>query len=280
MSLPRVCALTCVRNEIAFLPGLIDHCVAQGVDLIVIDNGSDDGSRECVEARVGDGVLRLEDLPFEGSFSMSAQLQRKQELIAALPHDWILNMDADEIIEPATPGMTLPELAAEAGQAGCNAVNFDEFVFLPEAGQDVSEGGAYRGLTRYYFFAPGPHRLMRFWRRDAELDNRTHAGHKLSGEVKLYPQSQILRHYIALSQAHVNNKYVGRVFDSRELERGWHGNRLGLTEEDLSLAAVPDEALEHLSSPESRDFSRARPHKTHYWHWTGTGAGAEHVIRG
>ena len=60
-------------------------------------------------------------------------------------------------------------------------------------------------------------------------------------------------------------KYRDRVFSRRDLAKGWHGNRLDLTEERLRL---PDPgALRELATWDSRELDRSVPHANHYWEW-------------
>ncbi|PIE10954.1 MAG: hypothetical protein CSA72_05525 [Rhodobacterales bacterium] len=261
----RIAALVCIRNEQSYLEPLIAHLRAQKVDLFVIDNGSTDGSVDIAKAHLGHGVCDIAHLPYQGCFDLTAQLETKREIISGLTHPWVLHQDADEILQHSIMGRTLDDATREADAAGAQAINFNEFVFLPRPDQDVSQGGAYRELTRYYFFEPAPQRLMRLWRRDSGADNVSRGGHKLAGDVTPHATSHVLRHYICLSQEHLNRKYVGRSFSARDLERRWHGNRLNLTETELDLSRIPENWLSHLSQPESMTFDTSRPRKAHFW---------------
>lgn len=264
---PNICAIVCVRNECRYLEGLIKHLQCQGVEIVFIDNASTDGSREIIDSHVGSSVLRVLDLAYKGSFSLSDQLQAKAEVEQTLKHEWILHADADEIHHASSDSISLVEVAERADSAGCNAINFEEFVFLPQQGQDGSREHSHLEALRYYYFAPGLHRLIRLYRRGQGLDNRAGAGHTVKGNPIIYPQNQVLRHYIALDQRHLIDKYVGRVFDQAELQWGWHRNRVGLTEEMLSLSRFEHGRFDYLPSCESRAFVRNRPHNQHFWSW-------------
>jgi len=267
---PTVCAIVCIRNEVHYLPALLSHLGREGLDIAVIDNGSTDGSREFLESKLGQGILFVKDLPYKGSFSLRDQLEAKAEVIASIDHDWVLHSDADEIIHSTSSNVSLVDVARAAQDGGYNVINFEEFVFIPKPGQDAIQLGDQREILRYYYFAPIPTRLMRMWKRDSDLDNRSGAGHSLEGNKGIFPETQILRHYITLNQSHINNKYIGRVFDNAELSRGWHRNRIGLTENDLSFARIPATHGSELSCPKDRNFDRSKPRKSHYWSWKHT----------
>jgi len=94
-----ICAIVCVRNEKRYLAGLIAHLRAQGVDIVFIDNESTDGSREIIDRYLGTDVLSVHNLPYHGAFSLSDQLQAKAEVEQGLTHDWVMHVDADEILD-------------------------------------------------------------------------------------------------------------------------------------------------------------------------------------
>jgi len=257
-----LCAIICFRNEAEYLPALLEHLSAEGIEAAFIDNGSDDGSTEIVRAALGHGVCRIASLPHNGSFDLTAQLEAKAVMAQQLSHDWLLHQDADEILQHNVPGKRLVDLVQEAEADGANAVNFDEFVFLPP---DAEPKLPHREWTGYYFFEPHPLRLMRLWRRDCNLGNLRHGGHKLDGNLRLHEGNHILRHYIGLSRAHLESKYVGRRFAQQDREKGWHKNRLELTASMLDPERVPTSCLLHLADFKSRAFVRSNPWSEHYW---------------
>jgi hypothetical protein len=147
------------------------------------------------------------------------------------------------------------------------AINFDEFVFLPEPGKDYFNRNYYCEMLQYYFFEPYGNRLNRAWKKDARITNCNSGGHRLSGAtLKFPPFNHLLRHYIVLSAEHAKKKYLHRTFDINEIEKGWHGNRLNFTYENLEL---PDESqfLFRLGKYDSRPLFKENPSKRHFWEW-------------
>ena len=260
----RIVAVLCVRNELAHLPRVLDDFASQGIDVAVIDHGSDDGSREVLRSWLGRGVVAIEDMPWRGEFDLGEQLDVKNALVDRLDYDWIIHADADEWLHSPRAGETLRDGIERHDLAGCTAINFEEFVFLPEAGQEVRD--CKRELCNYYFFAPMTQRLMRAWKYSAGLNNVASGGHVLRGEhLVIAAEAFVLRHYIALSQTHVLAKYGTRVFSQRDLHRGWHHNRREL---EASQLQFPDTSrLQSLPSWDSVKFDRSQPHTSHYWGW-------------
>jgi glycosyltransferase involved in cell wall biosynthesis len=267
----RICSLLAVRNEVDYLQRLLPRLAADGVEVAVIDNGSTDGSLDVVRQYQGGPVIALEQQPYRGHFALTEQLAAKRELAGRLDHDWIVHHDADEVLEGTDPGSTLRSIIEQADAAGYNAINFEEFVFLPEPDIDYRGQDYVRRLLRYYYFAPCEQRLHRAWKRLSGIDNRSTGGHRLSGEGLLFaPWNGILRHYIVLGVAHACSKYLNRSFDEQEIQRGWHGNRLQLTRESLALP-IWHPAISTLRRWDARDFCRDKPQALHYWEWSTSG---------
>lgn len=164
-----ILAIVCARNEAVHIERCLTDLIASGCDVILIDNGSIDETVDRAERFIGRGLLRIEHLPWDGRFSLSAQLWAKKSVIQNSTHDWIVHADADEWLVSPTPGQSLGEAISIAHSAGDNVVNFHECVFIPKAGEDFSQAHYSTQMRDYYFFQPKYPRLNRAWRRDAAL---------------------------------------------------------------------------------------------------------------
>lgn len=263
----RVCAIIAARNEETYARSLFPYLVENDVDFYIIDHGSTDRTRQIAQEFEGRGLVGIEYIPFEGVFSLSEILSIQARIVQSLPHAWVLHHDMDEILQHPEEGCRLVDLAVEADAAGANVVNFDEFVFPPMT-SGVGEASRYRARNLdYYFFEPMPKRLMRLWRRDANLSNARSGGHRLNGDVRLFSTTGQLRHYISLSQDHILKKYLNRSFAAADLRKGWHSNRVGLTETMLDLSRIPAGRLHRCLSQEDRNLKTDRPFFTHFWQW-------------
>jgi glycosyltransferase involved in cell wall biosynthesis len=262
----RIAAIVCVRNEQVHIARCLNDFVTDGIDVILIDNGSEDRTVDVARGFLGRGLLSIESLPWNGAFELGAQLALKKTIVAQLEHDWVIHADADEWMRPPAPETSLSAAIRRVDEEGFNCINFDEMVFVPWPEESFEDGNYVQRMTTYYFFEPRPLRLMRAWRRSIDADNTQSGGHTLrSGQLKASPESFVLRHYIALSLAHAVAKYVGRRFASDEIGRRWHLNRLGVTA--ANLVVVPSPYLKRLELWSSGSFDRSAPAKTHYWQW-------------
>jgi hypothetical protein len=262
-----ICAGLVVRNEAPYLRYLLPELARQEIDVAIIDNGSTDASPQLYAEFSGRPVISVEHLPFRGFASLVDRLAAKRVLFEKCPHAWLVHHDADEILEHHETGLTLRDAIEEVDAKGYNALNFEEFVFLPEPGSDYVNRDYRREMRRYYFFEPGKHRLNRAWKNVPGISNFTSGGHQLRGEdLRFAPESHVLRHYIVLSQPHALRKYLHRTYDPRDIQMGWQRNRLHFTVENLTIPEHSD-FLQELADPLLSGVSRARPTPKHFWEW-------------
>ncbi len=277
----RILALMTVRNEARYLARCLSHLEAMGVDVCLIDNGSTDDTVAIAESFLSRNVVRIEHLPYEGFFALRPILENEERLANSLDYDWFIHHDADEIREAPAPFRTLKEGIEAADAAGFNAINFDEFVFVPTVEAPDHTGGDYVATMRhYYLYEPRQRRRINAWKKQPDNINLTHAaGHRVEFEGRnVYPESFIMRHYIALSHGHAIAKYCGRVYSEEEFARhNWHGSRVFLAPEDINLPrqdeltalqdgswdrSCPRDRHEYLGMAANRDTAKA-PQRRH-----------------
>lgn len=232
----KLTAILAVRNEADYIGRCCEHLARHGVSFVIIDNESSDATVSIARTFVNRGLIDIVSQPYPGYFDLVGQLRHKERLARELESDWILHLDADEIPEPPERDGSLPEWLERVEDAGCNAICFDEFVFLPTGAEEWRSGGDYvAAMKRYYFFEPRPQRLLRGWRHTRDVALTESAGHEVRfPERRVYPRNFVLRHYIALSRRHLVDKYTRqRRYSPEELARGWHASRSRLTPETI-----------------------------------------------
>ena len=239
----RVVAILAAHNEERFIGACVEHLVAHGLEVYLLDNESTDRTVEIAEGWLGRGVVGIETMPRAGVYSWAPILERKAQVASELEADWFIHVDADEIRLPPKPGITLVEALAEEDRAGYNAVNFIEFAFVPTREcPDHDHPHFQRTMRRYYPFMPRAVDRLNAWKRQAApVDLVASGGHVVDFDgLRASPRSFPMRHYLYLSAEHASRKYLGRVYDASELRRGWHRRRAALRAEDIVLLADGD----------------------------------------
>ena len=236
----RIVALLATYNEARFISSCLEHLCRQDVEVYLIDNDSTDQTVEIARRYLNRGLIGIEILPRAGVFNLRRQLERKEQLCAALDADWFMHVDADEIHVPPDSGRTLAQAFAEVEARGYNAVNFFEFTFLPtQEAPDHDHPDFLRTMRWYYPCLPfSPHRLNAWKRQPGPVELAWSGGHEVRFPgLRTYPEPFRMRHYLFLSVPHAISKYVNKRFEPAEVQSGWHEWRATLKPEIIRLPA-------------------------------------------
>ncbi|WP_353472051.1 glycosyltransferase family 2 protein [Salipiger sp. H15] len=124
---PRICAVTCVKNEGPFVLEWVAYNRLLGVtDFLVYSNDCDDGTDALLDALAAAGVVHLPN-PAQGrSYQMEALKDAaRQEVVRRA--DWIWVADVDEFLNIHAGDHTLPALIAACGDPQAISVSFQFF---------------------------------------------------------------------------------------------------------------------------------------------------------
>ena len=146
----RILACGVVHNEIDNLPYLLDHLKAQGIEVFIYDNFSDDGTWEYLQKN-GTQCARISSA---GAFSLVEFIEKRMEKWREVQPDWCIFLDADEF--PLTfQFSTLEEFIEDRDRKGFNVIQQTRINFRPTGSEDFSQGDP-RKIYRYYFISlPG-----------------------------------------------------------------------------------------------------------------------------
>ncbi len=264
----KIVAIIAFQNEEKYLANSIRNFISNGIKCALIDNDSDDGSRDiCNRPEFAGHIILVETLPYQGCFDLKKQLDAKLRIVNDIDADWVIHADADEIMHSCNPGESLRDAVMRADRKNYNIINFNEFVFLPIGNTNyIHDISGFQNITSYYFFQPFTPRLMRAWKKSANLSMRDQGGHVLyGGPINIYPDAMVLRHYIFRDQEHAYQKYENRRFAPEELAIGWHGNRVNQPVSQFRFPAA--DRLHQLRDINSRILETHSPRAAHYWEW-------------
>lgn len=100
-----------VRDEADIIGPMIDHHLAQGVDiLIVTDNGSGDGTAEILQRYADEGRIELRHDPVHRKQQSPVVTRMARDAAALHGADWVINADADEFFAPVDRSLTLHQV--------------------------------------------------------------------------------------------------------------------------------------------------------------------------
>ncbi len=129
-------AVTCVKNEIDIIEAFVRHTLALVDQLVVLDNGSRDGTCDVLRALEKEGLpLEVVEDPSPGKY-LSQRMTRLMREWAVGRHgaDWVLALDGDEFLAIPQGAALLP---AEVGDN--QPVSLRWRTYVPDDGDDLLE---------------------------------------------------------------------------------------------------------------------------------------------
>ena len=171
-----ILAIIAARNEADTIRQTVRDLIDQGIAVYLLDDGSTDGTADCIRPWLGAGVRGIETLDREPSdrFSLARILARKEELARSLEADWYINHDADELRESPIQGLSFAQGIALVDRMGFNAIDFAVFNFWPiddsfTAGDDLRSSFPYYEPGGRFDRVPGPLLEAAARRRSADV---------------------------------------------------------------------------------------------------------------
>ncbi len=131
-----VIAVACVRDEFDVIEAFVRHNLAYANRLIVLDNGSSDGTRDVLDALQGEGLpLDVLSDPSPGKqLSKRMTMLMRDHAVRRHGADWVLPLDADEFVTVAGDGPLVPE-----GASVDQPLRLTWLSYLPDVSDDPAE---------------------------------------------------------------------------------------------------------------------------------------------
>jgi Glycosyl transferase family 2 len=228
----RPLVLTSTFNDGDIALEIVQKLLEDGMDVIVHDNWSDDGTFEqlaTLASTRGDlSVVRFPESGPSKYFELTTLLRFKEETAASYPGRWIIHHDSDEIRCSPWSDLSLRQGLYLVDLMGFTAVDFTVCEFRP-----IDDGFAPgRVLERYihhfqFCADPAYFTQTKAWRQSAKAVRLVHtAGHDAYfPERRIFPYKFLLKHYPLRSPSQARRKiFVERRprFAPEEREAGWH----------------------------------------------------------
>lgn len=194
---PSVLAIVPCFNEVDIIRKTVLGLISLGMEVHIIDNWSTDGTWEKLQKYFGKSEnVRLERFPESkvSQYQWQRILRRVSAIAAESSHDWVLHVDADEILESPVPGMSVLEIIQMADSGGFNIIDFTLINFRPSKKSTFGRVS----LDNWEFGnRPAASRIERAWKNSSQLvDLATSGGHVVGiSNRKVFPINLLLRHF-------------------------------------------------------------------------------------
>lgn len=227
----KACAIVHAYNEADVIEECLAHLREQGLDVVLVDNWSTDGTHELAQAaaRASGNVLvrRFPDRP-STQYEWRRQLEETVRLAEGSGHDWILHNDADEFRQSPWRGVRLADALAFVDALGYSAVDFTVVDFRYLVGQPVASSVRDELLFFEFGRRPGHFVQVKGWRNQppGRVELAASGGHEaVFPGRRVFPLKFLLRHYPLRSEEQARRKITRDRLPRSEQETrelGWH----------------------------------------------------------
>jgi len=114
-----------VYNDEDIIEELIEYYIDQGLELVILDNGSTDNTFEICQKYVGKGVLQIHQYKTETYvYEWENILRILYDMALFHSPDWVIRSDSDEFLESGTSNLTLKEAIEKLDSEEFNLIQF------------------------------------------------------------------------------------------------------------------------------------------------------------
>jgi len=206
-----------VRNNEDIIGEVIEYLVSQGIELVVLDNGSIDKTYEICKKYVGRGILKLSNYKSE-VFRISINLRMLYDMALVHSPDWVIKNDSDEFLESGMPNTNLKDAIEQIDSEGYNLIQFERFDFFM-TDDDNESAKSIKEKFKYYSYQGDF--VYRAWKYFPGIRNEDVAGHYPifpdGHKYKILPKKFVMRHYPIRNGNQANQKVT-------DLTRGYKIN--------------------------------------------------------
>lgn len=228
-----------VYNDDDIIKEIIEYYLSQGLDLVILDNGSSDKTYEICKSFLGKGVLKL--ITFHTSNYISkwdSILRTLYDIALEQTPDWIVKIDSDEFLESGLEGLNLRDAIIQVDNEGCNFIQFDRFDFFMTDDNNESSKSIKKKLPYYSYHGDYLYRAWKYYPGvRVEAFAFVHFP-TFPDEIKykIYPRKFVMRHYPFRTREQTEKKIADRIrgTDYKKTKQGLNMHYKNLVEQNCS----------------------------------------------
>jgi len=206
----KIIGMLSVYNDGNIINEVIEHLLSQNLELVVLDNGSTDGSFEICRKFQDKGILQLKQFQTE-TYNQFLVYRMLYDMTIAHNPDWVVKIDSDEFLESGISKMNLKDAIIQVDKEGYNLIQFDRFDFFM-TDDDKKNSDSIKNKLRYYS-CQGDF-LYRSWKYIPGITLGTNGHYPVfpgGTGYKIYSKKFVLRHYPFRSKEQAKKKISGRL---------------------------------------------------------------------
>jgi glycosyltransferase involved in cell wall biosynthesis len=211
--LMKVIGMLSVFNDEDIIQEVIEDLLSQGLELVVLDNGSTDDTFKICENFQGRGILQLKQFKTKNYiYNWNLLLRMLYDMALRESPDWVLRIDSDEFFESAIPKKNLKESIEQVDSEGFNIIQFDRFDFFMT---DNDNESAKSTKEKFPYYSWHGDYLYRAWKYHPGITIGYAGGHypiyPEGYSYKIYPKKFAMRHYKFRSKEQAEKKMTSTI---------------------------------------------------------------------
>jgi len=214
-----------VYNEEEMVEEVIQHLISQEFEMVVLDNGSTDGSYEKCKKFAERGLITLKQVETK-NFDWTLILRILYDMALTKNPDWLIRSDQDEFLESGQSNLSLKEAIEKENERGNNLIQFNVFEFFQTNNDNLTEKSI---KAKFSYYSWQHDRAYRAWKHVPGTRVEYVGGHMPifpdGCKYKIAERNFILRHYRFRSYEQAIKNHEQRLERTKNLpERkiGWH----------------------------------------------------------
>ena len=214
-----------VFNDGDIIKEVLEHLISQGIEPVVLDNGSTDGSFEICQEFFNKGLIGLQRYE-SNKFLLMEILRKLYDMALVKSPDWLIINGSDEFLESGQNDSTLKTAISKIDSEGYNLIQFNVFNFFMTENNQNSEKSV-KEKMKYYSFDHDDN--YRAWKFHPGISPELKGGHSpiFPSDLKyqICPTKFVLRHYRFRSKEQADRKMKERLIRNKgtaETRTGWH----------------------------------------------------------
>jgi len=216
-----------VYNEQDMVDEVIEHLLSEGLELVVLDNGSTDGSYEVCKKFAEKGLVTLEQYS-SPSFNWPLLLRMLYDMALKKNPDWLVRSGQDEFLESGISNVSLKEAIIKEDEKGCNLIQFDVFEFFMTDADNLQAKSIRERFPYYSWQNEDQYRAWKFYPGIRVEDAGGHYPIFPSNiKYKIANRKFVHRHYRYRNKQQAIKNHLdrlNRIKSVPEVKLGWSAN--------------------------------------------------------
>jgi len=229
-----------VYNEEDIIEEVVEHLLDQGLELVVLDNGSTDRTYEICKKIENKNLLNISQFKTSTyAYEWDSILRTLYDMALVHSPDWVIRSDSDEFLSSGIDGVNLKDAITQVDEEGQNLIQFNRFDFFMTDDDDLSAKSIKKKLPYYSYHGDF---LYRAWKYSPGIKIGYAGGHyPIFPEGLPYlisPRKFVMRHYTFRSKEQALKKMKGRTRGTNynKTKQGVNAHIKHILEQDFTKA--------------------------------------------